>query len=55
MSLFNLVNIICNYILMNKKSKKMIRKRYIRFERARISLKKNRKKTYSKKLFKKRH
>jgi hypothetical protein len=55
MSLFNLVNIICNYILMNKKSKKMIRKRYIRFEKARISLKKNRKKAYSKKLFKKRH
>ena len=37
------------------KSKKLMGKRYIRFERAKRSLKKNRKKAYSKKLRKQRH
>ena len=40
---------------MNRKSKKLMRKRYIRFEKAKSSLKKNKKKAYSRKLRKKRH
>ena len=40
---------------MNRKSKKLIGKRYIRFEKAKRSLKKNRKKPYSKKLLKHRN
>ena len=40
---------------MNRKSKKLMRKRYIRFERAKRSLKKHQKKAYSRKLRKKRH
>ena len=40
---------------MNRKSKKLMRKRYIRFERAKRSFKKHKKKAYSRKLRKKRH